>query len=165
MKCTAPRSATTKTTHPRPHPLSLNITTLPPFNSRPPHPAYGLPATMRAYWLGREASRPAYPRKNALPLTDGAPPHDPSYSIRACLPDHSPPRFPLHHRQCTHNPHTPFRPRDRPNVPTHPFTTNQQADSAPPLRHLRRILSPHPSLARTSGLHHRSRRNALPNLP
>jgi hypothetical protein len=165
MKCTAPRGATTKTTHPLPLPLSLTITTRPPSNNLPPHRVYGLPATMKASWLGRETSRPAYRRKNnALRLTDGAL-HDLSYSVRACLPDHSPQRFPLHHHLCTHNPHTPFRPRDPPNVPTHPFTTNQQADSAQRLRHLRRIPSPHPSLVRTSVLHHRPRRNALPSPP
>ncbi|SRR6266403_241911 len=165
MKCTALRSATTKTTHPQPHPLSSNITTHPLSNRRRHHQFYGLPATMRASWLGRETSHPAYPR-NQHPLPVDAP-HDPFYSTRACLPDHSLPHFQLHRRPCTPNPHIPFRPRDPPSAPTHPFTINQQADLALPLRPLRPIPSPHPSLARTSVLvsYHRPRCHTLPNPP
>ena len=164
MKCTAPRSATMTTTHLHPRLPSSTITTRLLSSSPRPHQVCGLPATMKASWRGRETSRPAYPRKNALPLSDGRP-QDPSYSIRACPPDHSPPRFPSHRHLCTPNPHIPFRPRDPPNVPIRLSTINQQADSARPPRPLRRSPSPHPSLSKTSALHHPPRRNALPSPP
>ena len=165
MKCTAPRSATMMTTLLHPHLPSSTITIRLLSSSRRPHQVCGLPATMKASWHGRETSRPAYPRKNALALLSDGRPQDPSYSARACRPDHSPPRFPSHHHLCTPNPHIPFRPRDPPNVPTRPSTINQQADSALPPPPLRRSPSPHLSLAKTSALDHPPRRNALLSPP
>jgi hypothetical protein len=162
MRSTAPQSATTKTTHRPPNHPSSTIMIRCRSNNRPPH-AFGPPATMRASWLGRETSRPAYPRKNAHLLLEGRPP-DPSFSRRACRLDHSPPHFPLHHPPSSPNPRTPSRHHDLPSVQTNLSTINRPADLAPPPRPSQPIPSPHPSLARMSTSPHQPSSLVLPSL-